>query len=113
MIVDTMTTLQSLRPDERRVLADYCFLESARAMRQRDARRVLRALAEACEAVDGARPLGAILELDDLRRWLEALSPEQELELMGRTDAWLENGRPEELVAIVGVLNRPVEAVET
>lgn len=104
MIVDTMTMVQSFRPEERRVLADFCFLESSRPVRQRDERRMLRALAEACEAVDAHRPLGAVLQLDELRRWLATLSPEQELSLLARTDAWLQSGRPEELGAIVALL---------
>ncbi len=107
MIVDTMTVMQSLHPEERRALADFCYLESSRPLRQRDQRRMLRALAEACEALDTARPLGAVLELDDLRHWIAAMPPELELTLLARTDAWLQHGRPEELVGIAELLRHP------
>jgi hypothetical protein len=105
MITDTMTALRELEPAERRVLSDFCLLQSTVASHHRDERRMLRAVSEACEAIGPHRALEPVSELYQLQRRLISLPWSRRRALRNRTEAWLREGSREDLLAVASLLH--------
>lgn len=102
---ETIAALQDLERPERRRLSSYFLWESESSGRGEVRRNMLRALSDACDAIDHAlSPDDTIAGLAGIARLLGTASLEQELALAVATDAWLQDGSPRHLLVIAAML---------
>ncbi len=102
---ETIAALHGLDRSERRRLSGYFLWESEESGRGEVRRSMLRALSDACDAMDHAlSPDDTIAGLAVIARLLDRASLEQELALAVATDAWLQDGSPSHLLVIAAML---------
>lgn len=96
---ETMATLKRLEPGERRLLAEFCRIESMMPWYGHGDRRMLRALGEACESLFPAFHLTL-----ELRKRLTARSSDHHALLLSWTRAWLRRGTADELLSLAALV---------
>ena len=104
MIADTMAAIQTLDSNERHMLAGLCRIESASARHDRDARRMLLALADACEMLDGIGSIEAD-GMTELCRPMGVVAQDCWSAFRSLLDSWLREGSPTDLLATVSLLD--------
>ncbi|MGC9963318.1 MAG: hypothetical protein ABSE47_15655 [Acidimicrobiales bacterium] len=104
MIADTMAAIQTLDASERRMLAGLCRIESGSKRRDRDARKMLLALADACEMIDGTGWTAAE-EMIELRKPMGVVAQDCWSACRSLLDSWLCGGLPADLLATVSLLD--------
>lgn len=102
---ETIAALKALEADERRRLSSYFLWESEESGRGEAGRGMLRALSDACDALDHVLSADdTIAGITEIGRLLNRASLEQELALAVATDAWLQDGSPSHLLVIASML---------
>lgn len=111
MIGPTLIALRGLPPSERRLLSHFCLLEAGSGRRNRESCRILRALSEACESLDGRGDHSSDrADISYLRNRLSSLSAERVLAIAQATTKWLDTASVDDLLDLVAQL-RGIEHV--
>lgn len=104
MIADTMAAIQTLDANERRMLAGLCRIESGSTRHDRDARKMLLALADACEMLDGTGSV-ATDGMTELCKPMGVVTQDCWAPFRSLLDSWLREGSPTDLLATVSLLD--------
>ena len=108
IILDTVAVLEGLRPSERRALGDFGWLQAVIGSRPRDEGRLLRAVAEACEALAPYASVDeCITQRYELVERLDRATSSHRQAVWYTTTNWLRSGSPNELRMLVLLLMPP------